>query len=94
MSGKNDAYQIFSERNLAQNCRKSSSDHIISLQTDTLKEIISQFDYYLVKSSSKTYVFEDKLTKARFHVAVRTQINKFVFYFIVRRNVKCGCSEC
>ena len=33
-------------------------------------------------------------TKARFHVAVRTQINKFVFYFIVRRNVKFGCSEC
>ena len=32
--------------------------------------------------------------KARFHVAVRTQINKFVFYFIVRRNVKSGCSEC
>ena len=33
-------------------------------------------------------------TKGRFHVAVRTQINKFVFYFIVRRNVKFGCSEC
>ena len=33
-------------------------------------------------------------SKARFHVAVRTQINKFVFYFIVRRNVKFGCSEC
>ena len=26
--------------------------------------------------------------KARFHVTVRTQFNKFVFYFIVRRNVK------
>ena len=34
------------------------------------------------------------ITKARFHVAVRTQINKFVFYFIVGRNVKNGCSEC
>ena len=33
-------------------------------------------------------------SKARFHVAVRTQINKFVFYFIVGRNVKFGCSEC
>ena len=33
-------------------------------------------------------------TKARFHVAVNTQINKFVFYFIVRRNVKFGCSKC
>ena len=27
-----------------------------------LKEIISQTDYYLVILSSKTYVFEDKLT--------------------------------
>ena len=34
------------------------------------------------------------LSKALFHVAVRTQINKFVFYFIVGRNVKFGCSEC
>ena len=33
------------------------------------------------------------LTKARFHVAVRTQINQFVLYFIVRRNVKFGCSN-
>ena len=29
----------------------------------TLKEIISQTDKYLVSLSSKTYVFEDKLTK-------------------------------
>ena len=29
----------------------------------TLKEIISQTDYYLVNLSSKTYVFEDKMTK-------------------------------
>ena len=29
----------------------------------TLKEIISQFDYYLVNLSSETYVFEDKMTK-------------------------------
>ena len=29
----------------------------------TLKEIISQIDLYLVKLSSKTYVFEDKMTK-------------------------------
>ena len=28
-----------------------------------LKEIISQSDLYLVNLSSKTYVFEDKLTK-------------------------------
>ena len=28
-----------------------------------LKEIISQTDYYLVSLSSKTYVFEDKMTK-------------------------------
>ena len=34
------------------------------------------------------------VSKARFHVGVRTQINKFVFYFIVRRNVKFGCFEC
>ena len=33
-------------------------------------------------------------SKARFHVTVRTQINKSVVYFIVRRNVKFGCSEC
>ena len=30
---------------------------------------------------------------ARFHVTVTTQINKSVVYFIVRRNVKFGCSE-
>ena len=35
-----------------------------------------------------------KLTKARFHVTVRTQINKSVVYFIIRRNVKFGYSEC
>ena len=37
-----------------------------------------------------------KLTKARFHVTVtvRTEINKSVVYFIVRRNVKFGYSEC
>ena len=29
----------------------------------TLKEIISQIDLYLVSLSSKTYVFEDKMTK-------------------------------
>ena len=29
----------------------------------TLKEIISQTDKYLVKLSSKMYVFEDKMTK-------------------------------
>ena len=29
-----------------------------------------------------------------FHVTVTTQINKSVVYFIVRRNVKFGCSEC
>ena len=28
-----------------------------------LKEIISQIDSYLVSMSSKTYVFEDKMTK-------------------------------
>ena len=33
-------------------------------------------------------------TRARFHVTVITQINKSVVYFIVRHNVKCGCSEC
>ena len=31
--------------------------------TDTLKEIISQADYYLISLSSKTYVSEDKMTK-------------------------------
>ena len=34
------------------------------------------------------------MSKARFHVTVRTQINKFVVYFIVGRNVNFGCSEC
>ena len=29
----------------------------------SLKEIISQIDYYLVSLCSKTYVFEDKLIK-------------------------------
>ena len=33
-------------------------------------------------------------TEARFHVTATTQINKSVVYFIVRRNVKFGCSEC
>ena len=31
---------------------------------------------------------------AGFHVTVTTQFNKSVAYFIVRRNVKFGCSEC
>ena len=31
--------------------------------TTTLREIISQTDSYLVSLSSKTYVFEDKMTK-------------------------------
>ena len=35
----------------------------ISFQQTTLKGIISQTDYYLVSLSSKTYVFEYKLTK-------------------------------
>ena len=30
----------------------------------------------------------------RFYVTVKTQINKSVVYFIVRRNVKFWCSEC
>ena len=34
------------------------------------------------------------LSKARFHVTVITQINKFVVYFMERRNVKVGYSEC
>ena len=33
-------------------------------------------------------------TNARFHVSVITQIKNAVVYFIVRRNVKFGCSEC
>ena len=28
----------------------------------TLKELINQNDYYIISLSSKTYVFEDKLT--------------------------------
>ena len=28
------------------------------------------------------------------HVTVKTQINKSVIYFTLRRNVKFGCSEC
>ena len=39
-------------------------------------------------------VYRGRKTTIQQHVAVRTQINKFVFYFIVRRNVKFGCSEC
>ena len=30
---------------------------------NTLKELISQTDLYLVSLSSKTYVYEDKMTK-------------------------------
>ena len=37
---------------------------------------------------------EEHTSQARFHVTVRTQINKSVVYFIVRRNVKFGYSEC
>ena len=33
-------------------------------------------------------------SKARFNVAVVTQINKFAVYFTVRRNVKFWCTEC
>ena len=59
-------------------------------------------DYYRYFKESAAVIQQDpqreyitgKQSKARFHVAVRTQINKFVFYFIVRRNVKFGCSEC
>ena len=40
-------------------------DSIFHLTTsrDTLKEVISQSDYYLVSLSSKIYVFEDKMAK-------------------------------
>ena len=42
----------------------SSFDNaMIGLACITLKEIISQTDSCLVSLSSKTYVFEDKLTK-------------------------------
>ena len=39
--------------------------HLVPFCTDTdaQKEITSQTDLYLVNLSSKTYVFEDKLTK-------------------------------
>ena len=51
--------------------------------------------YYFLSDWYSFYAwYGEQHTKARFHVAVRTQINKFVFYFIVRRNVKFGCSEC
>ena len=33
-------------------------------------------------------------SKARFHVTVRTKVNKSVGYFIVRRSVNFWCSEC
>ena len=46
-------------------------------------------------SVANWYVFVNiHYTKARFHVAVITQINKSVVYFTVRRNVKFGYSEC
>ena len=38
--------------------------------------------------------FEKDRTKALFHVTVITQIHKCMVYFIIRRNVKFGCSEC
>ena len=34
------------------------------------------------------------MSKARSYVTARTQINKSVVYFIVRRNVKFGYSKC
>ena len=43
---------------------------------------------YLISSRSK------QLSKAQFHVTVRTHINKSVVDFTVRRNVKFWCSEC
>ena len=36
----------------------------------------------------------DNKIKARFHVTVKTQINKSMIYFIVRGNVKFRYSEC
>ena len=50
-------------------------------------------EYMAVDSKSSSH-WMLTLSKARFHVTVRTHINKSVVYFIVRRNVKFGCSEC
>ena len=54
------------------------------------------FTFYLGDSGriGLNLQFKSDVKSARFHVAVRTQINKFVFYFIIGRNVKFGCSEC
>ena len=38
------------------------SEHLVLMIVTSLKEIISQTEY-LVSLSSKTYVFEDKMTK-------------------------------
>ena len=35
----------------------------VDIEAHTVKEIISQTDLYLVSVTSKTYVFEDKMTK-------------------------------
>ena len=63
----------------------------ISVNLNEGQSIILTFSNW---SFSNSHCVANIIPKARFHVAVRTQINKFVFYFIVRRNVKFGCSEC
>ena len=60
--------------------------HIIYFMSDT--SLANCFDL------SVLYINAISIIKARFHVTVRTLINKFVFYFTVRRDVKFWCSKC
>ena len=57
--------------------------HIIYFMSDT-----SSAHYF---DLSVLYFNTISIIKARFHVTVRTQINKFVFYFTIRRDVKFWC---
>ena len=43
---------------------------------------------------SEELIMDEYRIGLRFHVTATTQINKSVIYFIIRRNVKFGCSEC
>ena len=76
-----------------------SDSHVFSLQ----QHLANSMTFLLARDASVPELnikwlgllfCECSRSKARFHVAVIIQINKSVVYFIVRRNVKCGCSEC
>ena len=69
---------------------EAKTNEIVSKANTIIEKVKSQTE--IVKSTLKKPNISPR-TEARFHVTVRSQINKFEFYFTVRRNVKFWCSD-